>query len=236
MRTHLSFTIILLFLIFVPFVTAQQEQSVQIIFEKDIDAQMRDIEIQVFRKQALEGDRDVKLNVLVSIQDKIDNGDKIDNPEMISIIESLTLEGTAGVETRELDALVNYYPMVRRQATRLLGKIGNPISIPTLLTTLLRDSDNMIRAEAAYALGAIGSDDQAVLDSLSLAARRIDPVTPHNELATAILVAVEDIAEENGGVFDPLIMTALVQIATGNYYRQVREKALDVLKGLRKFR
>ena len=235
MRINLSLITISFLLLFVPFIRAQQEPSVEDLFLKDFDLQMQNIERQVLKEQALEGDRDMKLSVLTSIKEMIENNQEVNDPAMLYIVESLTLEGTA-VETKKSGAVVNYYPLVRRQATRLLGEIGSPNSVPTLLTALMRDSESIVRAEAAYALGAIGSDDQAVLDSLALSVRRIDPVTPDNGLATAILVAVEDIAKKNQGIYDPVIMTALVQIATGNYYRQVREKAMSVLEGLRQYR
>ena len=206
----------------------QRELTVEELF-------LRDIEFQVLKEQAFSDDREGKIDVLEQLREMVDGGEVATEDLQIQfVLEYLSLEGTA-IRILEGRSVVNNFPEVRRQATQLLGEVGSVNSNHTLIAILLRDEESMVRAEAAFALGEIGSDDQSVLDALVVAVQRLDPVAPDNTFAFAAIVAFEKIAQANSGISDPDALRALVQLAQGNYFRKVRNKALQVLTDMRDY-
>jgi len=196
---------------------------------------LRDIEFQVLKEQAFSDDRESKILVLSDLQQMIQAGDvAVEDVQIQFVLEYLSLEGTT-MRILEGRSVINNFPEVRRQAIQLLGEIGSDNSLTTIIAVLLRDEESMVRAEAAFALGEIGSKDQPVLEALVVAVDRMDPVTPDNTFAFATIVAFEKIARANSGISDPDAIRALVQLAQGNYFRKVRNRALQVLKDLRDY-
>lgn len=196
---------------------------------------LRDIEFQVLKEQAFSDDRGGKISVLDQLRQMVEGGEVgVNDLQIQFVLEYLSLEGTA-IRILEGRTVVNNFPEVRRQSTQLLGEVGSLNSTPTLIAILLRDEESMVRAEAAFALGQIGSDDQSVLDALVIAVQRLDPLAPDNTFAFASIVAFEKIAQANSGISDPEALRALVQLAQGNYFRKVRNKALQVLTDMRDY-
>ena len=74
-----------------------------------------------------------------------------------------------------------------------------------------------------------------MLDALVIAVQRLDPLASDNTFAFASIVAFEKIAQANSGISDPEALRALVQLAQGNYFRKVRNKALQVLTDMRDY-
>ena len=92
---------------------------------------LRDIEFQVLKEQAFQGDHDLKLSVLDTLEEKIESGEMTkDDIQLQFVLEYLSLEGT-GIRIREGRTLVDNYPLVRRRATQLLGELASENSIPT---------------------------------------------------------------------------------------------------------
>ena len=137
---------------------------------------------------------------------------------------------------RENNRLVNYYPDVRRRAVNLLGQLGTDEAKESIVSILLTDIEPMVLAEAAYALGTIGSNENNVV-SQAIAAMLIvhDSAAPDNNFAFASLLAFEKLAEANGGLNDPVAFESIIRIAQGNYIRSVRLKAVEVLDLLRTY-
>ncbi len=148
---------------------------------------LRDIEFQVLKEQAFSDDREGKIDVLEQLREMVDGGEVgTDDLQIQFVLEYLSLEGTA-IRILEGRSVVNNFPEVRRQATQLLGEVGSVNSTPTLIAILLRDEESMVRAEAAFALGEIGTDDYSVLDALVVAMERLDPVAPDNTFSFAAI-------------------------------------------------
>jgi hypothetical protein len=200
---------------------------------------LRDIEYQVRREQAYSDDRELKILVLDELEEMIDNGE-VDEPGKVQpILEFLGMEGTVR-RVKESNRLINNFPEVRRRAAALLGKLGGEDSQRSLITILIVDDEPMVKAEAAYALGVIGLNSQnksvaAILHTLE----QEDPTMPDNNLAYAVCLAIEKIAEKNSGFEEPkdaaAAAQALVRVAQGNYIRTVRRKAIDTLDVLKRY-
>ena len=197
---------------------------------------LQNAELRIIREQAVAQERDMKLLALDNIQEMLDEG-KLSTgaPEAHFVLDYLSGEGLTHQVT-ENRRLINYYPEVRRRAVNLLGQLGGATSQATLVYVLYNDIEPMVMAEAAYALGQLGNNED------NMASRAIanvilfeDYSLPDNNLAFASLLAFEKLAAANGGLNDPAAFEAIIKIAQGNYIRKVRLKAVQVLDGLRQY-
>lgn len=207
----------------------RQEQTIEELYLS------QDIELQIIRGQALSNDRELKFLALQSIRASVENGALTeDNPGLFIILESLATEGTAR-QVRSEGAIINHFPEIRRQSAQLLGEIGGERSQQVLLTILQEDPEPMVLAEAVYALGTIGiNDDNETLNNIVFMLRRENArVAPDNNLAFASLLAMEKIAASQGGISDPDAINVVLEVASGAYVRDVRLKAIDVINKLR---
>ena len=99
---------------------------------------------------------------------------------------------------------------------------------------LIFDGEVMVKAEAVYALGVIGNNDEGVvMDVLSDSIRRQTTVAPDNNYAYAAALAIEKLSDKNEGMRDFRAYTTLVTIMQGNYTRKVKDKAYEVLQKIR---
>jgi HEAT repeat protein len=197
---------------------------------------LQSTEIRLIREQAITVDRDMKLLALKNVEDMIESGKvSTGSPDVHYILDYLAGEGT-DTRVTENRRLVNYFPMVRKEACKLLGDLGGENSKDTLLDVLVQDDEPMVRAEAAYALGKIGMDDNGEVSRiLTYAVLDQDVVNPDSNFAFAVLLALEKIAKANDGLDDPAAFQAIIRIAQGNYVRDVKRKAVQVMDLLREY-
>ena len=199
-------------------------------------------------EQATSADRETKLLALDDIQQLIeDDNVGSDASGVLDMLEYLSAEGVLR-EVKQNGQTVNYFPIVRRRAVELIGKLAQDTSDPDikrraqeiLLTILQRDGEVMVKAEAAYALGLIGEDENGVVVRTLydiIAAQTV--AAPDNNFAYAVCLAVEKIVEANDGDLDSAayadLARTLVRIAQGNYIKTVRRKALQTLEVLKEY-
>ncbi len=197
---------------------------------------LQNAEIRLIREQAILQDRDSKLAALENIQDMLNQGRLSQGaPEAHVILEYLAGEGVTRT-IKESNRLINYYPEVRRRAVNLMGQLGGEQAQQSLIDVLLLDDEPMVLAEAAYALGTLGiNDNNKTSRALAAVLLSRDAVAPDNNFAFASLLAFEKLAEANNGLDDPLAFEAIVRIAQGNYIRSVRLKAVEVIDLLRSY-
>jgi hypothetical protein len=200
---------------------------------------LRSVEFQVLREQAFSDDREMKLGVLDSIERMVDDG-RIGptDAQYVFMLEYLAMEGISravrdGSTGRRV---LNAFPDVRRQASKLLGRIGGEAATNALLTVLSHDEEYMVKSEAAYGLGQIGLDrDGSVVSTLVYSLNRMDAARPDNNFAMAVLLAIEKLAVSNSGLRNPIAYRMLVGIASGNYIRTVKQKALQTIETLKAY-
>ena len=200
---------------------------------------LRNVEFQILREQAFSDDHEMKLVVLDSIARMVDDGRVTSSDtQYVFMLEYLAMEGISRT-VREGAAgarILNAFPDVRRQACNLLGRIGGETATNTLLTVLVRDNEYMVKSEAAYGLGQIGLDKNGeVVTTLIYTLDRMDSARPDNNFAMAVILAIEKLAAANNGLRDPVAYRTLVRIASGNYIRTVKQKALQTLEGLKAY-
>lgn len=195
---------------------------------------LQSVEMQILREKAFSGDLDVKLSALDDIEKKVNDGSFKGNDQQLEfVLQYLAMEGSAHT-TREAGRLVNNFPEVRRRAANLLGRVGTPEAKEALVQVMIIDEEPVVKAEAAYALGVIGNNDNnEVVQALAYVYAKEDPAKPDNNFGYAMCLAVEKLSTKAGGLKDPAAYQILVKIAGGNYLRTVRAKALQVLDTLK---
>jgi hypothetical protein len=105
-----------------------------------------------------------------------------------------------------------------------------------LLDIIRKEDEVMVKAEAAYALGIIGLDeDGLVVKTLSEIISSQTVAAPDNNFAFAVCLAIDKIAQKNQGIRNYQAYTALVTIMQGNYTRKVKDKAFEVLQNLKEY-
>lgn len=197
---------------------------------------LQSIELTFIGEMATNLSRNSKLDALDAIEEMIDGGRTSENDrDLLTVLEYLSMEGN-GVQMREGGRLINNFPEVRRRACEYLGDLGGEFAKASLINVLLTDTEPMVMAEAAYALGTIGiNSDNQVTQTLSYSILGQNVLTPDNNYAFAVLLAFEKIADSNNGITDPSAIRALVRIQNGNYLKTVQRKAKSVIDKLRSY-
>ena len=196
---------------------------------------LKSIEFQILREKAASDDRDIKLSSLDDLEKRIDAGlSSSDAAQVEFVCEYLALEGSGRI-SRENGHKINDFPEVRRRAANLLGRVGTEEAKDALIRVLLIDDEPMVKAEAAYALGNLGmNQNNETVQAIEFAYNMEDPTQPDQNFGYAISLAIEKLAQKTpGGLKDPDAYRLLVKIAQGNYLRTVKAKALQVLDEIR---
>lgn len=193
-------------------------------------------EVRFIKEQAIQPDRDSKEKALKSLGELIKNGKVGENDKEVHVIlESLSMEGI-GIQVREDRRLVNNYPDIRRDACNLLGQMGTEAAKDILINVLLSDDETMVLSEAVYALGVIGqNENNQVSEAISYIILNQDIINPDSNFAMATLFAFEKLAAKNNGLNDPNAFRALIRLSQGNYKRDVKLKANQVIDKLKKY-
>ncbi|TFG65097.1 MAG: HEAT repeat domain-containing protein [Spirochaetales bacterium] len=197
---------------------------------------LENIETRIIREQAVNPEYETKRLALENLQDMLDNGKlTADSKDAITLLSFLSMEGTGRI-IREGGRIINNYPDIRMLSCRILGEVGGVDAENTLIDVVRWDAEPMVLAEAAYALGKIGgTGDNAIIPILAEKIIKWNITKPDNNFAFATILAFEKIAEKNNGITDQAVFQALVQISQGNYIKDVRMKALEVLDKMRRY-
>lgn len=196
------------------------------------------VKVKIIRAEADSVDRDMKLFALKDIEKMIEDGEiGEDNEEMIGILSSL---GTEGINNQVIEQgeVINNFPIVRTTAVRLLGEVGGDEARKALINVLRTDNEPMVLSEAAVALSKVGPDEQgAALAVLSDTMRSQTALNKDNNFANAYILAMETLAENNGGIDDVTVFEELAKIANprSGYITVVRKKAFELLKNLQNY-
>jgi len=191
----------------------------------------KSIALQIMKEQASASDENTKMAVLEDIRGKMAKGSLSgDSGDIEYILEYLAMEGSSRI-VREGLRQVNNFPMVRKDATKLLGKVRTEHAKNALIAVLLNDEEYMVKAEAAFALGELGmNNNNEVAAALAFAVNREDLTRSDNNWAYAMVLAFEKLNRNTpGGLKYPEAFRALIKISQGSFLATVRQKAIQVL-------
>ena len=227
------------------FAVAQQNETRRIPTVEELFISAPDMGATI--EQAASSDRDTKMVALDDIEAMIDEGRTSGNDGVIGdLLWRLSAEGTF-TTVRESGRLVNNYPVIRRRAVELMGRLARDSTDEkvvkeakvNIVDVLLKDKEVMVKSEAAYAIGFFDMDEDEQKDALSMLYEMIhrqSAAGPDNNFAYAVALSIENIAERSKGINDYRGYTALVTIMQGNYTRKVKDKAFEVLQKLKEYR
>ncbi len=192
------------------------------------------LETMIIREQARAETRDLKLLALQYIKQSIDEGRT--NEDIRKSLEYLALESSM-IVAREAGTgrVINDFPDVRAKACEYLGDFPTVEAKDALVRVALSDREPMVISAAIRSLGRIGmNENEEVTQTIAFIVNKYDILQPDNSLAFETLVAIERIADANGGLKDPSIIRTVLRIADGNYILPVKQKARQLLDKLRK--
>jgi len=225
--------VLLLSAVFAMSLYAQEdEQTIEELYLKS------QVKVKIIKSEAESIDRDMKLIALQDIEKMIQDGDaKADDREMVGILSNLGSEGISN-QVIEQGAVINNFPMVRKEAVRLLGELGGDFARDSLINVLLTDNEPMVLAEAVVAISKVGPDEQGVaMAVLADAMRSQTALTKDNNFANAYILAISNLADSGDGIDDLRVFEELTKIADprSGYITVVRKKAFELLKSLQDY-
>lgn len=211
-------------------VTAQQQGQRELTIEELYLSQ--DLELQILRGQALSTDREMKQLALRDLRNMIQLG--MSNEGVATVLEAMANEGVSR-QTRVGNTVTNDFPDIRRQAVELLGQVGGARAHSALVRVLRDEREPMVLAEAAFALGTIGinPNNQTSDFLVSILQRENAASTPDNNLAFAIVLSLETLSKQNGGLAHPEVINVLLETASAPYIRTVRMRAVQAIVNMR---
>lgn len=223
----ISLVLVMLALI-LPISAQESEQTIEELYLQSA------IKTQIIKAEAASPDREMKMIALQDISRMVDDGTATDNPEIMEVLGDLGGEGVTNV-VREQGHVLNDFPDVRREAARVLGKLGTEEAARELNTILLTDPEPMVMSEAILAISTIDVEDkQSRNRSMAAAIYRQTAINKDNNFAYTFLQSVENVATREGGISDPMVFEEVAKIADSRqgYNRVVRDRAFQLLRSL----
>ena len=171
-----------------------------------------------------------KLMALQFLEEAANNG-KV-SPDMMVSLDHLAGEGTV-TQSRTKGRVSNNFPEVRREACRILGKVGTPEAAKGLNKIVKADNEPMVLSAAINSLGEIGfNDNDETTNTIAFYSDRFETLNPTSSLALEIVNAYEKLAPKTKD--RKPILSSLQRIAVDyRLAKPVRNRAKEVLNNLR---
>lgn len=203
---------------------AEEEEST---VEGEYMSSMEDVVVQeLSNSDELEN----KLMALQFLEEAANNG-KV-SPDMMVSLDHLAGEGT-NTQSRTKGRVSNNFPEVRREACRILGKVGTPEAAKSLNKIVKADNEPMVLSAAINSLGEIGfNDNDETTNTIAFYSDRFETLNPTSSLALEIVNAYEKLAPKTKD--KKPILSSLQRIAVDyRLAKPVRNRAKEVLNNLR---
>ena len=211
------------FLSFAAFAQNEEESTV----EGEYMSTMEDVVVQELSNS---DDLENKVMALQFLEEAANNG-KV-SPDMMAALDHLAGEGT-NTQSRTKGRISNNFPEVRREACRILGKVGTPEAAKTLNKIVRADNEPMVLSAAINSLGEIGyNDNDETTNTIAFYSDRFETLNPTSSLALEIVNAYEKLAKTTK---DRKPMLSSLQRIAVDYRlaKPVRNRAKEVLNNLR---
>lgn len=191
---------------------------------------MSSMEDAVVQELSNSDDMENKLMALQFLEEAANNG-KV-SPDMMVALDHLAGEGT-NTQSRTKGRISNNYPEIRRDACRILGKVGTPEAAKTLNKIVRADNEPMVLAAAINSLGEIGyNDNDETTNTIAFYSDRFETLNPTSSLALEIVNAYEKLAKTTKD--RKPMLSSLQRIAVDyRFATPVRNRAKQVLNSLR---
>lgn len=194
-----------------------------------------EISIETLALQMRSPERNTQLLAIDTLESQLERG--LISPEDNAILEALDpLVGQGVMETFEDNTwgIESYDPLVRREALRIIGRLGTDAARGILVRTVRHDPEPIVRAQALFGLARMGSDPTGEVTQTIAKMLLREHLGRYDEgVVYAALVALRSIAGDQENVMDPASKEMLVYLASdGRYPRRIRNLALETLSSL----
>jgi HEAT repeat protein len=209
-----------------------QEEEEQTIEELYLQHSMQQ---QIIQAEAYSNDMDMKLIAISDIQAMVENGEIAEDDYFtLQILYDLGQEGVTR-EIREQGHVINDFPIVRKEACRLLGEVGGDQARTYLINILLNDPEPMVMSEAIIAIAKCGLDEKGDAQrAMASSMYRQSATMKDNNFAVAYMNSIELLVKDGYKITDPIVWEEVVKIAdpSSGYTSIVQQRALNLLKFL----
>jgi hypothetical protein len=209
------------------FAQSDDEQTIEQLYLQN------SVQSQIIRAEAYSNDQDMKMIAISDIEAMVEDGKVAqDDPVILQVLFDLGQEGVSR-QVREQGHVINDFPMVRKEACRLLGQVGGPQARQFLSNILLTDPEPMVMSEAIVALAKCGSDDTGRTQRVMAASMYRQTATKRdNNFAVAFLNSVEIMFKNGDEIRDPFLFEEIIKIAdpSSGYRTIVQKRAIALLK------
>ncbi len=147
----------------------------------------------------------------------------------LGVLEYMASEGIM-IPSMEYRRVLNDFPDIRARVYRLLGANGDLQSQRTLIELAAREWDYHALAACLTAIGSLGSDPQGFGIQTMKRIFRKTRGDRNETLINAMLTALKGIKEYHGIFQDEGGYELIVEILMGNYSREIRAIALNVMR------
>ncbi|MCF7913590.1 MAG: HEAT repeat domain-containing protein [Spirochaetaceae bacterium] len=178
------------------------------------------------------GTPDQKMLAMATLENQMErNIEEGKEDDIYNILVPIVEKGVLDVTGNE-NSIEGYNAVARKEAVRLLGVLGTTTARDQLVLTVKYDPDPMVRAQALFGLGKIGTDDNG--DVTRAIAKMLFKETlrrpPSENAVYAGILAIEQISADPLNTVDDYVREVLVDIAAcGSCVRLLRNNALRVL-------
>ncbi|MFW5644066.1 MAG: HEAT repeat domain-containing protein [Alkalispirochaeta sp.] len=190
------------------------------------------VTVETLGAQLLSPERTVQFLALSTLEHQIETG-LIDptNPEVLEALSPLVKQGVLVVSRGGDRSIEIYDPGVRREAVRVMGRLGTAPARASLVQTVRHDPEPTVRAEALFALARIGHDPSGEVTRTIAGMMMNEHIQMFDEgVIYAAVTAIGEIAANPDSVVDPASREMLIHVASDyRYSRMVRHLALDTL-------
>ena len=162
---------------------------------------LQSVEFQILREKAFSEDYDIKMSALDDLEKKVSDGSYKGERPAGGVRPGVPRPGRLGAHHARGRAPGEQLPRGAAQGRRTCWAASAPTQAKdALVRVLLIDEEPMVKAEAAYALGVIGKNqDNEVVQALAFAYNQEDPTKPDNNFGYALCLAIEKLAQKTPG-------------------------------------
>jgi len=190
------------------------------------------VTVETLGVQMTSPERTVQLLALSTLEHQIETG-LIDptNPAVLEAVSPLVKQGVLVVSRGGNRSIEIYDPGVRREAVRVVGRLGTGPARTALVQTVRHDPEPTVRAEALFALARMGVDPSGEVTRTIAGMMMNEHIQTFDEgVIYAAVTAIGEIASNPDSVVDPASREMLINVASDYRYSQmVRHLALDAL-------
>jgi|GEM_PF-1646071 len=166
-----------------------------------------------------------QLALIQDIETKIAAGSLGSDEDRAARLSGAIARGRFQPSSPEPGWMLRDNPLPRARAASVLGEIGSPDSIDDLLAVLGSNADASIKAAAVRSLGEIGLDPDNRVGAAFEGIVEKNGGNLGDELALALIEAIESIASRSGGAPDLGLVRALIALSSAGRSATVRNRA-----------